>query len=104
MSGAGLEISMISLKIIIEQKPASAFTPFILKIDIEGAEKELFDGDTSLIDSFPIILLEPHDWMLHGQETTLGFFRFHVACRRELYLCGENLLSLKYNVIIDSLP
>jgi len=103
-SGAGPQISMISLKTVIEQKPASAFTPLILKIDIEGAEKALFDGDTSLIDSFPVIILEPHDWLLHGQETALGFFKFHVACRREIYIGGENLFSLNYNAIAANSP
>lgn len=98
-SGAGLQIAMISLKTVIEQKPADTFAPFILKIDIEGAEKELFDGDASLLASFPIIILEPHDWLLHGQETTMSFLRFHVSCRRELYIGGENLFSLNYHAI-----
>lgn len=98
-SGAGMQISIISLKTLREQKPASSFTPFILKIDIEGAERDLFEGDTSFIDSFPIIILEPHDWLLHGQETALGFFRFHVACRREIYIRGENLFSVRHDVL-----
>ncbi len=98
-SGDGPKVPLVSIRTIMEHKPADAFVPFILKIDIEGAETTLFDGDTSTIDAFPIIIIEPHDWMFHGQGTALGFFRFHAGAGRDFYFCGENIFSLKHKVL-----
>jgi len=65
-------------------KLSGDLVPFLLKVDIEGAEKDLFTGDTSLINRFPLIILEPHDWLLPGQATSLPFLRFHVEAKRNL--------------------
>lgn len=44
--------------------------PFIIKIDIEGFESDLFSANTDWIDLFPVMLVELHDWMLPGQQVT----------------------------------
>lgn len=49
--------------------------PFMIKIDIEGFEKDLFSAATDWIDSFPVIIIELHDWMLPGNRTAQGFLR-----------------------------
>lgn len=83
-----------SLSTLLKQKSPMAYTPFLLKLDIEGAEKPLFDGDCSTIAKFPIIMMEPHDWFLPGQSTSLGFFRFHAQAGRELLIQHENIVSI----------
>jgi FkbM family methyltransferase len=45
----------------------------LLKIDIEGAEKELFENDTSFLSSTRIMVIELHDWMKKG--CAKSFFR-----------------------------
>ena len=35
--------------------------PFIVKIDIEGSEDDLFSSNTDWVAKFPIIVVEPHD-------------------------------------------
>ncbi len=98
-SGPGHPISIISLSKIKAEKPANAFKPFILKVDIEGAEQFLFDREAAFIDSFPIIMIELHDWMLQGQGTARGFFNFHLAGRRDFYCRSENVFSLKPEIL-----
>jgi FkbM family methyltransferase len=90
-----------SLSTLLKQKPSSTYTPFLLKLDIEGAEKPLFDGDCSGIAHFPVIIMEPHDWFLPGQGTSLGFFRFHAQAGRELLIQHENIVSIDLRISHD---
>ena len=90
----GIPIEMISVGSLLASKSPEAYAPFLLKIDIEGAEKTLFEGDTTPINQFPLIILEPHDWMLPGQLTSQEFFRFHAAAGREFCMKHENIASI----------
>jgi FkbM family methyltransferase len=49
--------------------------PFLIKIDIEGHESELFSKNSEWIDLFPVILIELHDWMLPGKCVTSNFLK-----------------------------
>jgi FkbM family methyltransferase len=93
------EVGMLSISTLLASKPSTAYVPFLLKLDIEGAEKTLFDGDCSVIDQFPLIVMEPHDWLLPGQLTSHGFFRFHAAACRELIVNHENIASIACRAI-----
>jgi len=68
--------------------------PFILKIDIEGAESDLFQRPCARIDSFPLVTIELHDWMLPGQSNSRNFLRWHVEKNRDLVFRGENAFSI----------
>jgi FkbM family methyltransferase len=93
-SEEGLRIEVISLASILAEKTASRYTPFLLKVDIEGAEKSLFSGPASTLDQFPLIIMEPHDWMFPGQQTSVEFFRFHSQAGREFAMNHENIASI----------
>ncbi len=95
-AGQGYTVPMVSVGSILRDRPAPEFVPFILKIDIEGGETRLFDGDTAAIAQFPVIAIEPHDWMLPGEGTALGFFRFHFQNRRDFSYHMENIFSIAY--------
>jgi FkbM family methyltransferase len=90
----GIGIDIVSLETLLTFKPASGYSPFLLKVDIEGAEKSLFTGPASVLDQFPLILLEPHDWLLPGQRTSVEFFRFHAQAGREFAMHNENVASI----------
>lgn len=70
--------------------------PFICKIDIEGAEKEVFCDNYLWMRHFPLIIVELHDWMLPGKGTSqrflkaLGEFDFDVVMRGENCFCFNN--------------
>jgi FkbM family methyltransferase len=98
---AGTESGLpaVSLPTLLKSKSPLTYTSFLLKLDIEGAEKPLFDDDCSAIAHFPVIIMEPHDWFLPGQATSLGFFRFHAAAGRELLIQHENIVSIDYRAV-----
>lgn len=92
----GPEVAMLTVATLLASKPGTQYVPFLLKIDIEGGEKSLFEGDCSSIDRFPLIILEPHDWLLPGEGTSLPFFRFHAAAGREFCMKNENIASIGF--------
>lgn len=90
----GIPVKMISIPTLLAANSASEYTPFLLNRDIEGAEQPLFSGDTACFDLFPLIVIEPHDWMIPGQLTSQPFFRFHAAAGREFCMNNENIASI----------
>jgi FkbM family methyltransferase len=93
----GIEVPILSLETLMASKPAHTYTPFLLKVDIEGAEKSMFTGSAAVLDRFPIIIMEPHDWMLPGQQTSVEFFRFHAQSGREFCMRNENVVSISHH-------
>lgn len=81
--------------ITIDQVIEEADTPFILKIDIEGAEVDMFRTPSASLARFPLVIIELHDWMLPGQRSSTPFLRWHVDNDREFLHLGENLFSLR---------
>jgi FkbM family methyltransferase len=92
----GTRVEIVSLESVLASKPTATYAPFLLKVDIEGAEKSLFAGSAEALDRFPLIIMEPHDWMFPGQQTSVEFFRFHAAAGREFAMNHENVASIGY--------
>ena len=65
--------------------------PLLFKIDIEGAESDLFSSDCSWMDFFPLIIIELHDWMLPFQSTSRNFFKAMVDYDFDYLNHGENI-------------
>jgi len=70
-------------------------TPFIVKIDIEGFEKDLFATNTAWIDRCFVVAIEPHDWMLPGEGTSRPFQQLMGSKPFEIHVRGENLVYLR---------
>jgi FkbM family methyltransferase len=90
----GVEIDIVSLDTLLSSPSAAGYVPFLLKVDIEGAEKSLFSGPSSLLTQFPLIVMEPHDWLFPCEGTSIPFFRFHAEAKREFAIKQENVLSI----------
>lgn len=75
------EVPFITVQSLIDK--AAGCVPFLIKIDIEGFESDLFCENTEWIDLFPVILIELHDWMLPGKTVTQNFLREMASRRRE---------------------
>jgi len=101
---AGIPVDTIVLGEHLATRLVPPLEPFILKIDIEGAEIGLFDHHQPLLDRFPAIILEPHDWMLPGIAVSRGFFRFHAAFERDFVAHGENVFSIASPAMRVSAP
>jgi len=72
-------------------KWASDCVPVVAKIDIEGAEADLFSGPCDWMDVFPCIIIELHDWMLPGQGPSRSFLKQVAARELDFVHRGENI-------------
>ena len=87
--------AMVGLDRIFSAKLKDKFEPYIVKIDIEGAEDELFSDSTEWIDRTPIIIIELHDWLLPKKATSRNFLRAICKYDRDFVHIGENIFSMK---------
>jgi FkbM family methyltransferase len=91
--GAMDTVSALSVGSLIERAPRNC-RPFIAKIDIEGFESELFSQNTDWVRSFPVIIIELHDWLLPGRGTSNNFLRAVARESRDFVFVGENVVSI----------
>jgi FkbM family methyltransferase len=70
--------------------------PFICKIDIEGAEQELFSANTQWLERFPIVIIELHDWLFPRSGNSANFLRAIAGTNRDFILSGENIFSVAH--------
>lgn len=76
---------------------APSFSPFILKVDIEGGEKNEF-LDVAFINQFALIIVELHDWLYPGEKTSRSFLEMISEIDFDFVQRGENifLFNRKY--------
>jgi FkbM family methyltransferase len=65
---------------------------FLIKMDIEGAEAQVFAGPTPWLELTAVLIIELHDWLMPGQGTSRNFFRRLAENSFDVILQGENLL------------
>jgi hypothetical protein len=76
---------------------------FLIKIDIEGSEKDLFSKNYDLIKKFKIIIIELHDWLHPGKNISINFLKFinkqnnKKKFLRDIITFGENLIAVRVN-------
>lgn len=73
-------------------KASGGDTPFIVKVDIEGFEKDLFASNTAWIEQCYAVIIEPHDWMLPGEMSSRTFQQAMAQHPFELFMRGENII------------
>ena len=70
-------------------------TPFILKVDIEGAEADLFHNPSPCLAEFALIVVELHDWLYPGQQLSQPFLAWHAQHpERDFLLHGQHIFSV----------
>lgn len=85
---------IISVNSILADEQHRNCTPFIIKIDIEGFEQNLFEKNTEWLDQFPLLIIELHDWMLPKQATSNNFLRAISEKNRDFIYRNENVFSI----------
>lgn len=65
----------------------------LVKIDIEGAEKEIFETENAWISKCDCIIVELHDHMKAG--ATKSYFNAMSDYDWESYVCGENIVTFR---------
>jgi FkbM family methyltransferase len=91
-------VPCVTVNSIYEEFFGSDVYPFIVKIDIEGGEEDVFITDTEWVANTPVIIVELHDWMLPKKGTSRPFLRCISALDRDFVYLGENIFSLKNDV------
>jgi FkbM family methyltransferase len=93
--GATGTVPAISIDSIMNMPQNSGrFRPFIAKIDIEGFESNLFSKNTDWVASFPIIIIELHDWMVGKNGSSRAFLQTIAKYDRDFFFRGENVYSV----------
>lgn len=90
-------VSAVSIDEILRAHSDSCL-PFIVKIDIEGAEKDVFCGPAEWVDQVPLVIVELHDWMLPGERSSQPVLRRLLASDRDFVIIGENLFSMQIDL------
>jgi hypothetical protein len=67
----------------------------LVKLDIEGFERDLFAENIDWIDEVQAIIVEPHDWLFPGQFSSLPMQKALFGRNFELLVLGENLIFVR---------
>lgn len=70
--------------------------PWIVKLDIEGAQQELFSGATDWVAETDLIILELDDWAFPWQGTSVAFFRALAPHRFDYLIDQELILAFRH--------
>lgn len=88
-------LPIISMNGLLESGVAGNGAPFIAKIDIEGAEADLFAANTDWVQKFDLLIIELHDWLLPGHGTSRNFLKCIANLDRDFLHIGENIFSIR---------
>jgi FkbM family methyltransferase len=90
----------LTINEILKNDFLKKFSPFIIKIDIEGHEKELFNNNTNWISVFPIIVIEIHDWMISKKNISSNFLKkISKIKNKDIFISGENIVIINYSAV-----
>lgn len=95
---AGDGVACVTMPELYAGRPDRTF-PFLVKIDIEGGEARLFD-DAPWVAETPLVIIEPHDWLIPKAATFRSFLRCVAAQNRDFIILGENVLSIRHELWI----
>jgi len=97
--GSPAAIGTLSPRTILSHETGEDLAPFIFKIDIEGAESNLFEEPTDWIDEFPLIAIELHDWMFPFSGSSKTFLKSMASREFDLVHRGENIFCFNRTIL-----
>jgi FkbM family methyltransferase len=68
---------------------------FMVKVDIEGFENDLFAGNVEWLDDAEAVIIEPHDYMFAGEGRGRNFQREIGNRDFEILISGNNLIYVR---------
>ena len=86
-------VSCITINDIYAHAESRCF-PFLVKVDIEGAEADLFAANTEWVAKTPVVVIELHDWMLPGTANSRPFLQCVSQLNRDFLYIGEEVYSV----------
>lgn len=86
---------LVAINALLADAGNAGRRPFIVKIDIEGFEENLFADHVEWVDEFPLLVIELHDWLFRGSANSRNFLRCVSGLERDFVYMGENIFSLR---------
>ena len=71
----------------------------IIKLDIEGSEREVCRVSRDILGKSPCIIIEPHDFMLPGAGSLVPLFSAISGKEVDTLLMGENLTIMEIGIL-----
>ena len=93
------EVATVTVPQILRDYSPDKYALTILKIDIEGGEKDLFSGEVDWLKTVPLVIIELHDWMFPGEAVSRNFLRAISAYDFDFVYVGENVFCFN-NVLL----
>ncbi len=87
-------IPIMTIPGILSSDAYRTCAPFIVKIDIEGFEDDLFADNLEWVDQFPVIMVELHDWLFPGEARSRTFLAAVGGRDRDFLMSGETVFSI----------
>ncbi len=91
-SDGGIAVRTNPEIVLDEEQPAKIF---LVKIDIEGFEDDLFANNADWVDEAEIIIIEPHDWLFPGKGTSRNFQKAIASRSFEVLISGDSLIYFR---------
>jgi FkbM family methyltransferase len=86
-------VACVTINDLYRRHCAACF-PFIVKIDIEGAEADLFASNTEWVARTPLLIVELHDWLLLKSSNSRSFLQCVAELDRDFVIIGEEVYSI----------
>ena len=94
-SGSG-EMQTVTVRDLLQREPSGV--PLIAKIDIEGAEIELFRSNVEWIEQTPLIICELHDWQGGWRGAGHSVFSRLSTHPRDYMQRADNMFSFAHSL------
>jgi FkbM family methyltransferase len=90
------EVPTVTVPDLLNREPNSV--PFIVKIDIEGGELELFRSNLEWVEQTPLIVFELHDWLGGWRGTGHAVFSRLSTHPRDYMQRADNMFSFAHSI------
>jgi FkbM family methyltransferase len=90
-------VPCVMLNEIFHRYAATHF-PWIVKVDIEGGEADLFSANTEWVEQTPVLIVEPHDWAIPNAGISRSLLKCISALNRDFIIVGEDIYSIANEV------
>jgi len=95
-NGGGEEVDLVEVRTLVDFESRTPI--LIVKIDIEGSEKELFSENTDWVGYAALIISTPHDWLIPMEANSKNFVSCIGGKDRDFLIKGENIFSMANQV------
>ncbi|MGE5540071.1 MAG: hypothetical protein ACM30I_15745 [Gemmatimonas sp.] len=89
-AGSGIR----SLNSLVAECSATGAWPFIVRIDLDRIDEDLFSANSEWVEEFPLIILELRRWLFPAAANTCNVLRRLADADRDFVFVGDALFSV----------